>query len=1475
MTTTVTAGRRIGRWTLQSALGVGSFGSAWKAVDDHGRVAAIKLLGGPPGSEVEALARVCHPAVPSVLDAQGEPTPFMAMSLAQGRTLTQMVRGGRAPESAAVAIGGILADALSVLHAADLPHGDIKPDNVVVGSVKRSEVMLVDFGLAGGDSGGTLHYAAPERLRGGPPSGPADVYALGLLLWEMLVGRLPFADGGVSASLVRRRAEAPVLEGHSPWITDLVSRMLAPDPAHRPNADVVTDTLAAHGAVLPRITGPLVRRRARTVHVPLAAVDAALERWIDSGGSLQICGRRRLGRSHALSRAITTLQARGATWLRMSSTPQVWGAIGDALADPALPGAPVALPDAAHTLDRAEAAAAALEERAPGGLALLVADLDSLDAGSLATVQALVRRGSVSVCAAGTEPLAWMGPAAALRPFDGAEVTSLIGGILGVAEPHPGLVERAMTVSGGVPGVVVEFIAAAFESDALVRRAQRWLVDESRLDALVARDALVTAAPFAPASVAARLGGLLAAAGSAVPLPRLQSMLDLRASQFEGGLQELVDTGYVQVEQGQARCASRAAGAALKQSCGELAAFHRLLAKSLMDDPDAPACRLGWHIVGGADAAAVVARGAAILDEVLLLDPGEAARLSDSMWALAPDPSMVAARVEALQRAGRVDEAVSFAEEQLAAHGPVLAVQVALARAHLACGDGTEAALAVSRAARAGLDGAPAPLSLELVEVKALFRADDVQASATACCAIPPISADASSDMVDDWLAVQVVHAQSLHRLGSAADAVAVLDAVPPRLGYGRPARALLDASLGRLLYHAGRFVDAANVMARAAGADAGLSALDRARMLNNAGLVSYQCGRRLRALEHWEAGLLLFERLGAILDQIRVSVNLCVGYREAGRWERARQAGAWAAVEAGRRDQHDLQAMAAGNMGDLFLDQRRYTEAERWYLQAHRVARTHDLSGELVELARRQAELAVLRDDADALVRSDEALRMAEAADETVESCRARALRAVCLARRNGNRDVIRELLEAAEEPLRAAGAAGELASVRLLAAEAWVAVGDAPRAVGCCDKVVAFAEEMGHVSLRTRADHLLATARELQMQGDQDHRLDLLVSLAVAVARRQDDEAGLLQTVAEAALELLAGERAFVILSGDSLEDGRPDLRVVAAHTAAGVEVGAPSMSVVRRVLDARTEVIAADLSERGDLREAKSVMAFSLRSAMCVPMLEGNQVLGAIYVDSQTASEEELSRSARFMRALAAHASVAVTNARRVQAIKERAAWAAEVAHDMRSPVSSIITLAATVREDPSDTELVGECMDDMLVAGRRCLAMAERFLGDGSAKREPVEVGELIREVGRTLSPLARARGVAFAWHGGEGDVVLADSVELCRVLVNLGSNAVKYSDPGGHVTLQADIRGGRVRITVRDQGAGIPDDALAAIFERGVQAPGARSGHGIGLSVAHRMIEAHGGDIVAANHPDGGAQFTVTLPLHVAASRRAV
>lgn len=1462
MSPTLSAGGRVGRWSLRRALGSGSFGTTWEATDDRGRVAALKVLGEAPGREVEALARVCHPGVPAVLDAGGAPVPFLAMCLARGRSLASMIRVGAAGEAPAAAVAVVLADALAAVHHAGIAHGDVKPDNILVGSVRRQEVMLVDFGMAGAEAGGTLAYAAPERLRGGPPTPAADVYALGLILFEMVSGALPFADRGLSASLSLRRTETPTLAA-SPWLAGLVTEMLAPEPHHRPSAAAVVDRLAAHGAPLAQLTPDQVRARARTVHVPVEA-DGPVDAWAASGGAVLVQGAPGAGRTHQLDRALVALQARGAVWLRLRPQATPWGPVRDALQDPALATPPRSLPDQPHLPDRAEAAAAALEERAPTGLFLLVDDLDDHDAGTRAVVEALVRRGAVAVLASGqATPTQAAWSLTPLRSFAEDDVQALITALLGDEGLEP-LARTAASIAGGAPGLVVEVVVRAVSRGALVRRAGRWIVDTDALSALESEGVVRAGVAVEPGSLAARVGGLLGAAGVPQPAERLAPLLDADPEAVEAALGRLVDAGYVGAARGRVCCVSQAVGAALVEASGCGRWLHQRLWDAVQRDPEASTARRLRHLIGTADAALAGRVGPGLLQTLIQEDATVAARVADQLWALSPLPALVPLRVDALRRAGRIDEAIAFGEQERVG-SPSVALLVALAEAQVARGDGGDKALEAVAAAREALGDASLPPTLRLVEAKARFREDDLQGAIAVCVAAPPVRPDSPADAVDAWLSLQVVHAQARHRNGTAADGVAVLESIPDALGYGRSARALLDSAAGRLLYHAGRLQEAAQRMAIAAAEDAGLSALDRARTLNNAGLVAYQSGRRMVALRHWEQALVLFERLGAAVERVRVSVNLCVGYREAGRWERGRQAGTWAVEESRRQGLHELECMAAGNLGDLMLDQRRFVDAERWFLVASRLACKHDLAGEAIELARRQAELAVRRDDPDALLRADEALQLADGAGATIEACRARGLRAVCLARRGGSPELIHGLLDDARGPLQEAGAAGDLACVRLLSAEALIALREGEHAIAECDRVAVFAEEMGLVALRTRADQLLAEARTITRANRDDDRLQLLVSLAVAVARHTEDRAGLLATLAEAALDLLKGDRSFVLVL-----DGEGDEPVVAArHAAAGAEGGKPSMSVVRRVLESRTEVIVGDVAERADLRDARSVSEMCLRSAMCVPMVEGDRLLGAIYVDSRAATEEELSRSAQYMRALAAHAAIAVAAAERMEALRRRAAWAAEVAHDMRGPVSSIVTIAETVREEPDDVELVEECMDDVLLAARRSLAMAERFLSNATSQRAPMEVADWVRGVCRTLAPQASRRGVRLEWSGGAGLAVLGDSVELGRVLLNLVSNGIKYSDDGGRVEVRAEERGDALLLTVRDHGPGVPEQALPTIFGRGVQAPGAREGHGIGLSVVARLVESHGGQIAAENAADGGARFTVTLPLHEA------
>jgi two-component system, OmpR family, sensor histidine kinase BaeS len=112
------------------------------------------------------------------------------------------------------------------------------------------------------------------------------------------------------------------------------------------------------------------------------------------------------------------------------------------------------------------------------------------------------------------------------------------------------------------------------------------------------------------------------------------------------------------------------------------------------------------------------------------------------------------------------------------------------------------------------------------------------------------------------------------------------------------------------------------------------------------------------------------------------------------------------------------------------------------------------------------------------------------------------------------------------------------------------------------------------------------------------------------------------------------------------------------------------------------------------------------------------------------------------------------------------------------------------------------------------------------------------------------------------------VVSADETRLAQIATNLLTNAVKYTTPGGEVTVTTRAGANAARLTVADTGPGIPEADLPHVFERFWRGTGAkaRSGTGIGLAVVAELAAAHGGTVTAASPPGGGAVFTVTLPV---------
>jgi TolB-like protein/Tfp pilus assembly protein PilF len=270
-------GVAVGRFEMVAEIGRGGFGVVWEARDTElGRAVAFKAVraGGKAGlreerllREAEAAARLSHPNIVTLFDVGRRPEgPYLVLELLRGRTLAERLEAGSMSPPEALRVAVEVAKGVAHAHAQGVVHRDLKPANVFL--CQDGQVKVLDFGLAHAfgqrrADGGTPAYMAPEQWAGAPEDERTDVFALGVLLYQMLSGELPFAAGA-------RRAEgsrlAPRLEvSELPALGELLSRMLARDPVKRPrDAGQVLEALAAAEEELRRLpsgTEPRVSRK--------------------------------------------------------------------------------------------------------------------------------------------------------------------------------------------------------------------------------------------------------------------------------------------------------------------------------------------------------------------------------------------------------------------------------------------------------------------------------------------------------------------------------------------------------------------------------------------------------------------------------------------------------------------------------------------------------------------------------------------------------------------------------------------------------------------------------------------------------------------------------------------------------------------------------------------------------------------------------------------------------------------------------------------------------------------------------------------------------------------------------------------------------------------------------------------------------------------------------------------------------------
>ena len=213
-------------------------------------------------------------------------------------------------------------------------------------------------------------------------------------------------------------------------------------------------------------------------------------------------------------------------------------------------------------------------------------------------------------------------------------------------------------------------------------------------------------------------------------------------------------------------------------------------------------------------------------------------------------------------------------------------------------------------------------------------------------------------------------------------------------------------------------------------------------------------------------------------------------------------------------------------------------------------------------------------------------------------------------------------------------------------------------------------------------------------------------------------------------------------------------------------------------------------------------------------------------------------------------------------------------ANASHELRSPLHSILLAARILDAQPPDrpadartrslpttiehsvSHLIG-LLDDLADLTRTDLSELRLRVVD-------TKLAPLLAEVAHQAQPLAEEHGIHLSVGDARGIAVAADPLRLRQVLLNLAWNAIKYTPPGGRVRITATRRGDAVRIRVRDTGAGMTPAEVELAFEPFERLGRSGPGAGLGLTIARRITEQHGGSLTATSVPGRGSTFTVEI-----------
>ena len=253
------AGAQIDSYRIEAPVARSGMASIYRATDTRdGRVVAIKIT--HPDLEADPVLfdrfkreagigeKLNHPQVMRVFGGEPRSRMYMVMEWCDGRLLRDILDEGRIPQERAIHIATGVLDALEYIHANGVVHRDLKPENIMVD--ENDNIKLIDFGIASDAAAkrltyanftaaiGTPNYISPEQVKGKRGDGRSDIYSIGVILYEMLTGKLPFTGPNPMAAMNERLLNHPMPPSVAnpsitPQLQEILYRALERDPKNR------------------------------------------------------------------------------------------------------------------------------------------------------------------------------------------------------------------------------------------------------------------------------------------------------------------------------------------------------------------------------------------------------------------------------------------------------------------------------------------------------------------------------------------------------------------------------------------------------------------------------------------------------------------------------------------------------------------------------------------------------------------------------------------------------------------------------------------------------------------------------------------------------------------------------------------------------------------------------------------------------------------------------------------------------------------------------------------------------------------------------------------------------------------------------------------------------------------------------------------------------------------------------------------